>query len=181
MNTILILPGWQDSGQDHWQGIWLKKYPNAVKVEEKDWLYSNKDEWVEGLNDYIEKYQDTDIILVGHSLACATIAYWSIKYGSTTKAHIKGALLVSPSDMDIPDCPKEITGFQPMPLEPLKFKAIVVVSSNDPWVNMERAGYFAKCWQAEMVNIGPHGHINVDAGYGEWPEGEELLQRLLNR
>ncbi len=119
------------------------------------------------------------ILLVGHSLACATIAYWSIKYGSTTKAYIKGALLVSPSDMDTPDFPKEITGFKPMPLEPFKFKAIVAVSSNDPWVNMERAEYFTKCWQAEMVNVGPHGHINVDAGYGEWPEGEELLQRLL--
>lgn len=179
MTTILILPGWQDSGPEHWQGIWLKKYPNAVKVEEKDWLYANKDEWVEGLNNCIEKHKDNEIVLVGHSLACATIAHWSNEYGAKTSTKIKGALLVSPSDMDTSLIPKEITGFNPMPIGSLKFKTIVVVSSNDPWVSLDRAEYFAKCWGAELVNIGEHGHINVDAGYGEWPTGEELLQRLL--
>ena len=62
MATILILPGWQDSGPDHWQGRWLEKYPNAVKVEEKDWLHPKKDEWVEVLNGYIEKYKDDGIV-----------------------------------------------------------------------------------------------------------------------
>ena len=112
-------------------------------------------------------------------MACPTIAFWSIKYGSTTQAHIKGALLVSPSDMEAPDFPEEIAGFKPMPLESLNFKTIVVVSSNDPWVSVERAEYFAKCWGAELVNVGPKGHINPGAGYGPWPEGEELLARLL--
>lgn len=26
--SILILPGWQDSGPEHWQSLWLKKFPN---------------------------------------------------------------------------------------------------------------------------------------------------------
>ncbi|MFA6255244.1 MAG: alpha/beta hydrolase [Patescibacteria group bacterium] len=179
MNTILILPGWQDSGPTHWQSLWLKKYPGAVKVMQKDWMCPKKQDWVKTLNDYIEKYKESDIVLVGHSLACATIAYWSNEFFSKTSARIKGALLVSPSDMDAPNFPKEINGFAPMPLEPLKFKTIVVASSNDPWVSLQRAEYFAQCWQAELVNIGPHGHINADAGYGQWPKGEELLQKLL--
>ena len=77
MNTILVLPGWQDSGPKHWQSLWLKKYPNAVKVIQKDWLNCKKQEWVGTLDDYNEKYKDNDIVLVGHSLACATIAHWS--------------------------------------------------------------------------------------------------------
>lgn len=179
MNTILILPGWQDSGPKHWQSLWLEKYPNAVKVMQKDWMNPNKQDWVDTLNNYIEKYKENDIVLVGHSLACATIAHWSNEFFSKTSAKISGALLVSPSDMDAPNFPKEITGFAPMPLKPLKFKTIVVVSSNDRWVSLPRAEYFAQCWRAKLVNIGPHGHINDDAGYGKWPKGEGLLQKLL--
>ncbi len=66
-----------------------------------------------------------------------------------------------------------------MSLEPLKFKSIAVVSTNDPYVTVGRATYFAQCWGSQIVNIGPHGHINVDAGFGEWPEGEQLLHQLL--
>ncbi len=177
-STIFILPGWQDSDPQHWQSIWLKKYPNAVKVLQKDWMNPEKEEWVKNFNKYIEKYKDKDIILVGHSLACATIAHWSNDYFLKTSAKIKGALLVSPSDVDASNFPKEIKGFAPMPLKALKFKSIVVVSNNDQWVSMDRAKYFAQCWGAQLVNIGHHGHINADAGFGEWPEGEKLLHKL---
>ncbi len=175
---ILVLPGWQDSGEGHWQGIWLRKYPDAVKVMQRDFLYPEKSEWVSTLNEYIEKCSE-EIILVGHSLACATIAHWSNEYFPQTSAKIKGAFLVSPSDMDFPDFPEEIKGFAPMPLKPLEFTTIVVASENDPWVSIERAQHFAKSWGAKLVNIGSYGHINADAGFGEWPEGEALLNELI--
>lgn len=177
--TILILPGWQDSGPQHWQSIWLRKFPNAVKVMQEDWMYPKKHAWVETLNTYIENYQERDIILVGHSLACATFAFWSNEYFSESSAHVKGALLVGPGDTDAPNFPKEISGFAPMPLKKLKFRSIVVASDNDPLVHIDRAKYFAECWDAEFINIGSHGHINTDAGFGEWPEGEKLLQKLV--
>ena len=138
-----------------------------------------KQAWVKTLDEFIEKYNDKEIILVGHSLACATIAYWSKEYFSKNSSKIKGALLVSPSDVEKPDFPKEIKGFSPMPLELLNFKTIVVASADDPYVDIDRAKYFAQCWKAELVNIGAHGHINADAGFGDWPEGEKLLQKLM--
>ncbi len=148
--TILILPGWQDSGSEHWQNIWLKRYPNAVKVVQTDWMNPKKEEWVKILNEYIEKNSNKDVILVGHSLACATIAHWSHEYFLKTSARIKGALLVCPSDMDAPNFPKEISGFFPMPLENLKFSTIVVASDNDPWVSIDRAKYFAQRWGGNL-------------------------------
>ena len=180
-SIFLILPGWQDSGSGHWQSIWLKKYSNAIKILQKDWMYPEKTEWVKTLNEYIKNYNDKEIVLVGHSLACATIAHWSNEYFSKTSAKIKGALLVSPSDMDAPEFPKEIQGFSPMPLEPLNFETIVVASENDPYVSIDIAKHFADCWGAELINIGPHGHLNIDAGFGEWPEGESLLQKLMSK
>ncbi len=177
--TIFILPGWQDSGPRHWQSIWLAKYPQAIKVVQNDWMYPEKKQWVETFHEYIEKYNSKDIILVGHSLACAVIAHWSDEYFSHTHANITGALLVSPIDMDAPNFPKEIQGFSPICLEKLKFRSIVVASESDTWSNIQRTNYFAQCWGAEMINIGKQGHINVDAGFGEWPQGEKILQELM--
>ena len=54
----------------------------------------------------------------------------------------------------------------------------LVASSEDPYIALERAEYFAKCWGSTVVNIGPAGHINSAAGYGPWPEGMEILKRL---
>lgn len=178
--VILILPGWQDSGPEHWQSLWLKKYPNAIKVEQLDWMHPNKQDWVAKLNEFIERESSNGkrIILVGHSLACATIAHWSKEFADNSSAKINGALLVGPGDVEGPNFPKEITGYSPMPIEKLKFKSIVVTSDNDPYVSTERAKFFSNQWGAELVNIGPHGHINADAGFGEWPEGERLLEIL---
>lgn len=177
--VILILPGWKDSAPEHWQGIWLKKYPNAVKVRQEDWMFPKKSAWVKTLNEYIEKYKEHNIIFVGHSLACATFAYWSNEFSAFSSATIKGALLVCPSDMDIVDFPKEVEGFQPMPIEPLACKTIVVTSENDQYVSLDRAKFIARSWNAKLINIGPNGHINVEAGFGEWPEGERFLQELM--
>lgn len=177
--TILILSGWGDSDPAHWQSLWLAKYPNAVKVEQKDWDEPKKDDWVQGLDACITKHAEHPIVLVGHSLACATFAFWSRDYTEQSSATIARALMVCPSDMDQDDLPKEIQGFSPMPLEKLRFKTIVVTSENDQYVSIGRAKFFADSWGARLVNIGAHGHINVDAGFGNWPQGEELLGELL--
>ena len=65
-----------------------------------------------------------------------------------------------------------------MPMTPLAFPTIVAASRDDPYVAFRRAMDMAKAWGAELVDIGEAGHINPSAGYGEWPEGERLLQRL---
>lgn len=33
-------------------------------------------------------------------------------------------------------------------------------------------------WQT-LWEIGPRGHINTAAGFGEWPRGEALLRELM--
>lgn len=98
--VILIQSGWQDSGPTHWQSLWLKKFPNTVKVIQKDWMNPRKDEWTDVLNEYIKKYTYREIILVGHSLGCLAIAYWSQEYAKRKTAKIKGALLVAPGDSE---------------------------------------------------------------------------------
>ena len=54
----------------------------------------------------------------------------------------------------------------------------MVTSSNDPWISAERAARLAGTWDADFVNLGAAGHINAESGYGPWPGGLRLLQRL---
>jgi predicted alpha/beta hydrolase family esterase len=91
---------------------------------------------------------------------------------------IKGALLVAPSDIEAPAYTFKAEGFAPIPLERLPFPTIVVASSNDVWVSLERARFFADAWGSEFLNIGEAGHINAASGHGEWREGMDILKRL---
>src|SRR5579871_4131751 len=94
--TLLIVPGYADSGPNHWQGVWLRLFPNAVKVIQKDWITVDEKEWVQTLDSAIQLALQP-IILVGHSLGCLTILYWIDSKESKKLIHkIQGALLVAP-------------------------------------------------------------------------------------
>jgi predicted alpha/beta hydrolase family esterase len=69
-------------------------------------------------------------------------------------------------------------GFAPIPLAPLPFPSIVVTSADDPYARPGRARHFARCWGGELVELGAAGHINAAAGFGPWPAGAALLERL---
>ena len=68
-----------------------------------------------------------------------------------------------------------------MPSVALPFPSIVVASSNDPYVYMDRARLFANQWGSLFTPIGAKGHINAESGLGDWQEGQMLLQQLQER
>ena len=174
-STILILPGLGNSGPQHWQSIWEKEY-NFIRVEQKDWETPVCSDWIETINTEIKKHNLADIILVAHSLACITVAYWAQKFN----IKIKGALLVAPSDTEAESYPPGTNGFMPVPLIKLPFKTITVISTNDFYVTTTRAGQFATAWGSEVVNIGDADHINAASGLGRWEQGLQLLKKLDN-
>jgi predicted alpha/beta hydrolase family esterase len=63
-------------------------------------------------------------------------------------------------------------------MAPLPFPSMVVASTDDPYAHIERSRAFAQAWGSRLVEIGDAGHINADRGYGEWPEGERLLEEF---
>jgi predicted alpha/beta hydrolase family esterase len=170
-SPIIIHPGLGNSGPQHWQSLWVDEF-GFTRVAQRDWDTPDRDEWIDNLNQYITDPPNT--ILVGHSLACTTIAYWAQKYSRS----IKGALLVAPSDTEADTYPPGTSGFMPVPLFKLPVPSIVIVSTNDYYVTTERAQQFASAWGSEFVNIGDAGHINVASGFGKWDEGLEILKRL---
>jgi uncharacterized protein len=173
-SDILIHPGLASSGENHWQSLWEKRFPQFKRIEQTNWDTPEKSVWLSAIDDAVMKYDPANVILVGHSLACCSIVYWAQEYNRK----IKGAMLVAPSDTEADSYPAGTTGFTPMPLFKLPFPSITVIGANDKYVSIDRAKVFANAWGSQLVNIGNAGHINSDSKLGFWEFGLELLKRL---
>lgn len=172
-SIILTFPGIGGSGPQHWQSLWEKEY-GFIRVEQQEWETPVCSDWVNTLNEYVGKYDPANIIIVAHSAACIAMVQWAQKFAPK----IKAALLVAPADAEATTFPIGAVGFGPIPMQKLPFPSIVVTSSNDHYVTIERAQQFAQAWGSGFVNIGEAGHINVASGFGEWEQGLELLKKL---
>lgn len=174
---VLILPGLNNSGEDHWQTRWEKNYSGLKRVRQEDWKTPECADWVQELHKKVTSSQ-RPVVLVGHSLACNLIAAWSQQYPEQAERQIRGALLVAPSDTEAPSYPAGTSGFTPMRLSKLPFNSITVASTDDPYVSVERAAAFSQAWGSELVWLQQAKHINDQSGLGAWPEGIELLFKL---
>ena len=174
MTNYFIVPGLGNSGPDHWQTYFEKSNMNFQRIHQQEWDKPECKIWIDTIDKSIANEDLSTVILIGHSLGCATIAHWAKTYHRT----IKGALLVAPSDVEAAHYNFPITGFAPMPNEKINFKTIVVASSNDQWVSLNRAKYFADHWGSELINIGDAGHINAASGHHQWKEGLIILKKL---
>lgn len=171
MTNYLTVPGLGNSGPEHWQTYFEKQLMNCRRINQLNWDAPRCSDWIAAIDKEVSKYENNTVVLIGHSLGCATIAHWAEKY----KKIIKGALLVAPSDLESPQYDFPAVGFNPIPRSKIGFKTVVVASTNDPWVTSERALYFADCWGSQVISLGKAGHINVASGYGQWNHGLELL------
>ena len=175
--NFLNIPGLYNSGGAHWQTRWEQLYPASFsRVQQKNWNAPVKEEWVEALNQEMQRVNDPTI-LVAHSLGCITAVHWATEYKSP---FIKGILLVAPSDVEH-SSKEHFKSFTPVPLAPLPLPAIVVASMNDPHCTIERAAKWAAYWRTRFVSVGNKGHINSDSNLNDWHEGLSLLRELEQR
>lgn len=172
--SVLILPGYQNSGEEHWQTIWEKNNPDFKRVIQRDWENPICEEWVATIEAAALEAGE-EVILVAHSLSCLAVAHWN-----TLKTHatIKGALFVAPPDPASAVFPDVVKGFETTPLERLDFPSIIVASSNDPYATLAYAKNLAKSWGSAFVNVGEKGHINTMSDIGTWDEGYAYLEQL---
>lgn len=173
MTPVLILPGLFNSGPEHWQSRWEAVHPEFRRVIQEDWERPRCADWMARLDAAVAATPNA--VLVAHSSSCALVAHWVARGGS---GRVRGALLVAPSDPEAPSYPVGPTGFAPMPRTRLPFPSVVVASTNDQYVSVERARGFAEAWGSRLVIVGDAGHINSQSGLGDWPAGFALLQEL---
>jgi hypothetical protein len=170
---VLIVPGYGDSGPEHWQSLWEDANPDFHRVAQRDWLYPVCAEWVATLESAIRD-AGAPVVLVAHSLGCLAIAHCA----SAQALPVRAALLVAPPDVERADFPPVTEGFVPIPRQPLPFPSILVASRNDTFTDFTRSAELAKAWGSRLVDAGASGHLNGDSGFGPWPLGESLLAEL---
>lgn len=176
----LIVPGWQGSGDDHWQSHWQRSLPNGTRVEQRDWLTPRREDWVAALEQQIAA-DPRPAILIAHSLGCITVAHWAAQATPAALRRVRGALLVAPADVQRPNCPEALRNFAPIPRQSLPFPSQLVGSDNDSAASAARAIELARDWGSEVAILSGAGHINVKSGHQRWDQGFAYLFRLQSR
>ncbi len=174
---VLILPGWRNSGPDHWHSHWEAAFPRFRRVQQRDWDAPRYADWALGLSQAVDQCQ-RPALLVAHSLGTALVARWAQEADAR---RVGGAFLVAPTDTDrfagLPET--AFHGFDPVPLRPLPFPSCVVASRNDERVSTERARAFAVACGSRFIDAGHLGHIGSAARLGLWPQGLVWLGQFL--
>ena len=173
--NVLILPGWQNSGAEHWQSRWERAHGYS-RVEQHDWLRPLRGDWIARLEDVLLAC-DEPAVLVAHSLGCVHVAAWAAHSQNTHR--VKAALLAAPPDTEREGMRQMLPGWAPVPLQTLPFKTVLFASSDDPFCSPQRARQFASAWGADFVETGERGHLNADSGLGDWPQAHAELLRLI--
>ena len=174
-DQILLLPGWQNSGPDHWQSRWERSH-GYLRVEQHDWQRPLRGDWIAQLEDVLLGCSQP-AVLVAHSLGCITIAAWAAHSQNTHR--VGAALLVAPPDVEREEIGGMLPGWAPIALNKLPFPTVLIASTNDPFCRIARAHTLAQAWGARLIEAGPRGHLNADSGLGDWPEAHDELFNLV--
>ena len=173
--SVLILPGYQGSGEGHWQTHWEEHHSDFERIEQRDWNHPICHEWIANIEKAVQS-AGTDVIIVAHSIGCLSVAHWA----ASAHSPIKGALIVAPPDPKSPIFPTIAEGFEQTPMNPFDFPSIIIASSNDPYASVDYSQALADAWGSRFINVGEKGHINMASNLGLWEEGLTFLEQLQN-
>ena len=174
---VLLLPGWYNSGPEHWQSRWEQRF-GYVRVQQHDWARPLRGDWQIQLEEAVLQ-SSHPVVLVAHSLGCHLAAAWAAHSRSVKR--VVGALLVAPPDLDREELRGLLPSWTAYSRQALPFASRVVASSNDPYAHIDFAAGLARDWGATWVDMGPAGHVNADSGLGDWPRGVEELKLLIKQ
>ncbi len=164
--SFLIVPGLHDSNAEHWQSRWQERF-NLPRLIQPDWSTPDIDVWAQALERFVPKLAEP-VVILAHSFGCLATIFAATRL----RGKVRAALLVAPPD------PVKFGLDHRISNHGIPFPSIVVASRNDPWITIDRANEWADRWQSSFVDLGKAGHINSEAGFGDWPEGWDLARSL---
>ena len=179
--TVVIVPGLRRHVANHWQTLLADRLPNARVVPSLDRDKRDLAGRVADLEQVVREAAGP-VTIVAHSAGVLTTVHWAARHDTD---RVTGALLATPPDLANP-LPAEYPsleelgahGWLSFPRDTLPFPSTVVGSTNDALGDYERVRALAHAWGSRFVGLGPVGHLNPAAGYGEWPLAEVLLADL---
>jgi predicted alpha/beta hydrolase family esterase len=175
--SVLLLPGWLNSGPAHWQSLWEARH-GYRRVEQDDWTWPRRGDWCARLEEVVLA-ATAPVVLVAHSLGCHLVAAWAAH--SHHAGRVKSAMLVALPDPEREDMPPNLYSWRPIVRVRLPFESLAVISDDDPYCTPSRAAGMAADWGSAVCTAGALGHINGDSGLGDWPQGQVWLAELAGR
>jgi len=176
-DKVLILHGWGGSDAPHWQAELAATVAKAYGTVSFPLLdnchFPSKNRWIRQLKEILEEFKPDTVVC--HSLA-NTLWFWLCNEAAIHEIpQVKRLFMVSPpsltTDIDT------IKAFFPCPLpQNLHAKEVqMIVSDNDPYIQVEEAKSLAEQYGTPLTVIKDAGHINADSGYGKWDLIENLV------
>jgi uncharacterized protein len=177
---ILMVPGYTNSGPDHWQTRWEARLKTARRVSQADWERPDRKLWSDSIVAHVAE-ATRPVLLVAHSCGVPAVAHAAARLSAGREpGRIFGAFLVaSPSERACAEIPGIDPGFAVFPRDPLPFPSLLIASSTDAYCTMEEAGDLALSWGSVLVEAGDAGHINTASGHGPWADGAMRLGLFL--
>ena len=173
LNKVLILHGWGGSDFPHWQSELAseiaKNYGTVSFPLLENCHFPSKNRWIKQVKKLLEKFKPHTVVC--HSLS-NTLWFWLCKENIV---EVEKLFMVSPPSLTTTE--QSIKTFFPceIPQNICAKEVHLIVSDNDPWIQLEEAESMAKSINASYQVINNAGHINADSNYGKWELIEDLV------
>ncbi|TKB36133.1 MAG: serine hydrolase family protein, partial [Mesorhizobium sp.] len=119
---ILIIPGYTNSGPEHWQTRWQSKLSTARRVEQAEWTKPVREDWTASVAKAVNE-AERPVVIVAHSLGVAA----AVQAIPQFQKPVAGAFFVAPPDVANPEIrPRHLMTFGPYSRDPLPFPAITI-------------------------------------------------------
>lgn len=171
---IVVLPGWQGSGEGHWQ-TWLEAQLRAdgretVRPDFASYDFPDLTDWLAALHRTLGRYEPGSYDVIAHSLGTVLWLHHVVGAGDFPAA--SRVLLVAPPspDTEVP----EVAAFFPVRLDADAVRhgaagTVLVGTDDDPYLPEGIREAYGLPLDVPTTVIAGGGHLNPDAGYGEWP------------
>ena len=172
-NRTLILHGWGGSDFPHWQSHLASKIAKDYGTVSFPLLdnchFPSKNRWLKQVKKILEEFKPNTVVC--HSLA-NTLWFWLCQEEIES---VEKLFMVSPPSLNTTE--PTIKTFFPckIPTNIHSKEVHLIVSDNDPWIELDEAESMANAIEATYTVIENGGHINADSGFGEW----ELVEGLV--
>ena len=170
----VIVPGWQGSGDGHWQ-TWLEERLRAAgrlthRPPFADLERPDLADWLQALRTTVGQLPPDGFDVVAHSLGAVLWLHHVAAPGDAPRA--ARVLLVAPPSPRT--AIEEIAGFfpPPMDIDAIRHNAdgtVLVAGSDDPYTPEGIAAAYGLPLKIATTVVDGGGHLNVESGFGEWP------------
>ncbi|MBD8009869.1 RBBP9/YdeN family alpha/beta hydrolase [Acinetobacter pecorum] len=187
IKKVYIVPDYQATSNDHWYP-WLSRQLKNAGFESKRIMLANPfqpdlEEWQQNLKLHIP-HMDEHTFLVAHGLSCISVLNFLQEHYIQQQRKIGGIIMVSAFDTPLVAWSELNKILQAVRLDlrnlPYSYKrAVMLISSNDPYVPAPISLRLAHSLNAKIFEIKKAGHFNKSDGFSEFPQLLDIITQCL--